>query len=244
MSIDALKKEIMNTDPAIIALQECPDGSEWAKKTFPSYQVIGSTYSHADQVVLLVKNGIQAKQVSVGGRRLVGGSRLPAIVAEMKFNNRHLLVASVHLAPFDEGEYKRKMQMKTLLSLSESRSMPLLVMGDMNMRDREDDTMENELGLLDAWKLAGSNVDTRYTWDTVDHRNEISEGTFNQYYGKRTRQYQRRYDRIYVSTATGTVGFAVSPTFDLIANRPMTTEIDFLSDHFGMASQFNLRWKE
>jgi len=249
MSIDALRDILLRSDPTIIALQECPGGVKWAAKIFPTYQVIGSTYSHADQVVLLVKNGINATQVftsfpafhSLEKNAPVQSRRLPAVVAELEWDNRHLLVASVHLEPFAEGAYKRQMQIQSLVQLSKSMSMPLFVIGDMNMRDKEDATMENELNLVDIWKLAGSSPDTRWTWDTIDHRRGKAGGFFNQYYGERTRQYRRRYDRIYVHE-TDLIGFAIPPTFELIANQPLTSDKDFLSDHFGMSSHVQLTW--
>ena len=65
MSNDTIRKEIPKQDPDIIALQECPGGIDWAAKVFPLYQPAGATYSHADQVVLLIRNGIGANPVSI-----------------------------------------------------------------------------------------------------------------------------------------------------------------------------------
>ena len=97
-------------------------------------------------------------------------------------------------------------------------------------------------GLLDGWKLAGSQDLTRYTWDTIDHRDDVQGGSFNQYYGGSTRQYQARYDRIYCSK-TAVADIRV-PSFDLIANLPLTSNNHFLSDHFGISAVVNIQWKE
>lgn len=251
-SIDALRDNVLRSDPTIIALQECPGGAKFAAKIFPTYQVIGSTYSHADQVILLVKYGINATQVFTSSSPVfhslmkkapapVESKRLPAVIAELEWDNRHLLVASVHLEPFAEGAHKRQMQMQSLVQLSKSMSMPLFIIGDMNMRDNEDETMENELNLLDVWKLAGSCPATQWTWDTIDHRRGNAGGFFNQYYGEHTRQYQARYDRVYVHE-NDMIDLAIPPTFELIANQPLTSYKDFLSDHFGVTSHFQLTW--
>jgi endonuclease/exonuclease/phosphatase family metal-dependent hydrolase len=235
MSTDAVRTEILKSDPDIIALQECPGGVKWAERVLgDSYRALGATYSHADQVVLLVKTGIQAELVPLPG--------LPAVMIELQYgDNCRLLMASVHLAPFKQGAYERRSQVEALLKQASSKSYPLLFAGDTNMRASEDEVMQVDLQLLDVWKMAGSNPATKFTWDTIDHRRD--GGFFNQYYGEDTRQYTARYDRFYVFTANSSIEVEIAPSFELLANKPMTSKLDFLSDHFGMSSQINLKWK-
>jgi len=235
-STAALRGILLGLDADVIALQECPGGARWARDHFPGYRVLGATYSHADQVILLVRDGLKSPSAPSGERAVTG---LPAVIAELELGSRNsLLVASVHLEPFERGDRKRQSQMRSLLDIADSKSSPILILGDTNMRDTEDEAMEDELGLQDIWKLAGQRDESRFTWDTMDHRNEI-EGVFNRYYGSGTRQYQRRYDRMYFHGADK-AKMEGKPTFELIANHPMTSNLDFLSDHFGMTSRCSL----
>lgn len=241
-SIEAVKAEILSHNPDWIALQEAPGGVEAMDQVFgpEGYKAVGATYSNADQVVLLVKKEIEAKLIPLRG--------FPVIMAELKIGEHRLLAASVHLEPFQQGFSKRAKQMKAIIEIAKSSSLPVVIAGDTNMRPTEDVVMEEDLQLLDVWKLAGSDPRTQFTWDTIDHRHdgtkagENDEGYFNQYYGETTRQYTARYDRIYVHHAIHLIELEASNnsspvTFELIANKPMTSKLDFLSDHFGVVSK-------
>jgi len=256
-SIAAVRAEIASHRPDWIALQESPGGVELVDQVFGSkgYKAVGATYSHADQVVLLVKKEIKAKLIPMPG--------LPVIMAELELGGaetsapHRLLVASVHLEPFTHGSRRRAEQMEAILEEAKSLSLPVVIAGDTNMRPTEDRVMEEDLQLLDVWKLAGSNPSTQFTWDTLDHRTDATEtgkdgdqkgGYFNQYYGQSTRQYTARYDRIYIHHANHSIDVVAtddsSPvTFDLIGNKPMTSKLDFLSDHFGVVSKLPIEWK-
>eukprot|EP00521_Asterionellopsis_glacialis_P008598 CAMPEP_0195285886 /NCGR_PEP_ID=MMETSP0707-20130614/3556_1 /TAXON_ID=33640 /ORGANISM="Asterionellopsis glacialis, Strain CCMP134" /LENGTH=271 /DNA_ID=CAMNT_0040345455 /DNA_START=89 /DNA_END=901 /DNA_ORIENTATION=- len=228
-STNAVRSLILEKNPDIICLQESPGGAKWAKQVFPQFTAIGATYSHADQVLLLVKEGISAERIPLD-------NSMPAIMGLITFENKRLFIASAHLAPFERGAFQRE---KQVLSLKDkAKSFPLIFAGDMNMRVSEDSTMEETLGLLDAWKLAGSHSTTKWTWDTNDYR--AQGGDFNQYYGDNTREYNTRYDRIYVLTNNAIE--VVVPSFELIANQSLTNNRHFLSDHFGMACVLNLEW--
>ena len=120
------------------------------------------------------------------------------------------------------------------------------------MRVAEDMVAEVELGMIDLWRLAGQSFDTKYTWNT---RNEIDRGGyFNQYYGRDTREYVARYDRMYAvnfeaqkknsQDENGTKAIIDKATFALVANEPVgESKHHFLSDHFGIASTFKIYWK-
>jgi endonuclease/exonuclease/phosphatase family metal-dependent hydrolase len=236
IAMDAIRTEVLRTSPDILALQECPGGVSWAQQLFgeADYQVLGATYAHADQVVLLVRNGISARLVPLHKNN----GDLPAVMAELQWKGRRLLVASVHLAPFEGAARRRRKQVEELLRQAGG-SIPLVFAGDTNMRLAEDETMEEEMGLLDVWKLAGSDAQTKFTWDTKDHTAEETGGSFNRYYGKSTRENNARYDRIY---CTKSMPVEVPPSFELIANQPLTSKYHFLSDHFGMSAVLKLLW--
>lgn len=244
VAAEAMAEEVLRSDPDILALQEFPSGDP-AKlaQVFPAYQVMGRTPSHADYVVLLIKKGISAKFVSTER----GEIRIPGVLAELTWkDDRHLLVASVHLAPFLTGADTRQIQVEALLRQAKKLDMPILIAGDTNMRASEDGVMEgyNNLGLLDAWKEGGAQPETKFTWDTVDHTTADGGGSFNRYYGQTTREYTARYDRIYLSQHNKTLLSVVVDSFELIANKPLTNRNHFLSDHFGIATELSFNWIE
>jgi len=248
----AIVEEVTKSDPDILALQECPTRDHTKLlQTFPSYQVIGTTPSHADYVVLLVKKGIHARVVPTTALG-VRGEGVPMVLAELSYpekRNRKILVASVHLAPFKGGSKKREEQVGALLQHARDAGVPIVLAGDTNMRESEDDAMEDELGLSDAWKVAGSNLETKFTWDTNDHTTTGTtvgtvNGSFNRYYGNSTRQYNARYDRIYFFSDQKSLVEVGVDSFELIANHPLTNPYHFLSDHFGISTVLSLKWKE
>jgi len=244
---NALINELLRNDPDVIALQECPD-PDWAMKSggFKGYRSVGSTPSHAGHVVLLVRESIAVTQ---GGVIIVDD--LPMVSALLLMNGKlPVMVASVHLEPFQQGSFARQDQVDQLLELAATTpsnhgppSM-LVFAGDTNMREEEDSVIEGK-GLVDVWKQAGAKNSTRYTWDTVDHGS-----SFNAYYGRSsTRQYQRRYDRMYYRCLADHRHEQIPRRacsvevidFSLIANTPIQSKIDhFLSDHFGVAAE--IRW--
>ena len=239
-SIDAMHDAVVQNNPDILFLQECPGDIVWATRVFPGYRAVGNTQSHADQVVLMVRNGISARLISpIESDEF--RAPIPMVVAELTSSSgeRTLWVASMHLAPFESNSLQRKDQVRGLLQAAGS--TPVLFAGDTNMREFEDETMESELGLLDVWKAAGSSEDTKWTWDTMDHG-----ATFNRYYGETTRQYTARYDRVYFSgggSAASSPSFSVY-SFDLMGNQPLRNPYHFLSDHFGIESTVGLRWPD
>jgi hypothetical protein len=133
------------------------------------------------------------------------------------------------------------MQVEALVEHAKAKDMPLLFAGDTNMRQSEDDVMEGTLGLFDAWKAGGAQPETKFSWDTNDHTAE--GGSFNKYYGDRTREYNARYDRVYFSKHKTLPSIAVD-SFELIANQPLTNQYHFMSDHFGISTLLSLKWNE
>lgn len=234
-------QEILKSDPDVLALQECPTNKEaWANELFKGYTVMGVGSSHAGYIMLLVRDSLAAHATSVTpgfGLRMVW--RLPAVMAQITDPNdssRAINVASCHLAPFQHGANDRSSQIQEMLDMSEG--MPLVITGDTNMRDEEDTVMEGAYDLRDAWKEAGGNPKTQFSWDTSNHLEE--GGFFNRYYGERTREYTRRYDRLYISKGKG-LKISVE-SFGLVANEPVNpfTRTHFLSDHFGISVELNL----
>jgi endonuclease/exonuclease/phosphatase family metal-dependent hydrolase len=181
-SLIAIEQEIVRKSPDIIALQEVPPFALDRRSIFPNYQIIGSQSSHAPYVVLLVRKEIPAKRIHLDGH-------IPAVVAELQMSMSGkieedsygvgrdrlitLWVASVHLEPFQSGAERRRQQLQSLANKARLAHIPaLFIAGDTNMRVSEDKVAENEknggLQLKDFWKLAGSNIETKYTVSLID----------------------------------------------------------------------------
>lgn len=272
------KKKQSAPPPDIIALQELPGilvhNRGRMESLFPQYNLMGVRQSHADYVGLLVRKGIASTAVNLrmDAENVNEEDNLPAVVVELtspvaaddngddegvasRLSRRRIIwIASVHLEPFGSGASQRKQQMEAILKKASAAGVSaLLVAGDTNMRVAEDSAMEKSppggLGYQDVWKLAGSDMQTKYTWNT---RNNLSHGGyFNKYYGDHTREYIARYDRIYFKSlvmdtdqaSVGSRGIQVK-SFDLIANQPVgSSRRHFLSDHFGMSTSFQLLWE-
>jgi len=102
----------------------------------------------------------------------------------------------------------------------------------------------------DFWQRAGSHQTTKFTWDTLDHGS-----SFNRFYGDNADRYHARYDRVYFHNGDGKGPMPPNQfnvdvklnvcTFELFADTPVTTKrTHFLSDHFGIATTFELTWPE
>jgi len=190
----AIQHELLQSQPDILALQECPS-LDWAASAFEEhgYRVVGHRGAHAGYVALLVLDTLPKEYgVVVENLSTTEYRKLPAVVASLHIplsnnsnnndndnNNQSttLFIASVHLAPFRGGNWDRRAQMESLLELA--RPHALIVAGDTNMREEEDSVMEDELGLLDAWKQAGSHPSTKFTWDTRNHLQNATAATLS-----------------------------------------------------------------
>jgi endonuclease/exonuclease/phosphatase family metal-dependent hydrolase len=165
--------------PDIVALQEVPLFALERNVMLSEYNLIGYQESHAPYVALFVHQKWNAKVIRKGM------GQLPAVVAEIDFSSnnetnesassnsnnpprRRLWIASVHLEPFADGASVRKRQLKALASQAREEKVPLIIAGDTNMRVAEDNGAEDDLGLHDFWKLAGSEFRTKFTVSPVD----------------------------------------------------------------------------
>ena len=96
------------------------------------------------------------------------------------------------------------------------------MIGDMNMRQKEDKSIEGLVGggWLDAWKEgSGSSKKLKFTWDSFT--NQYHENGFG---------FTCRFDRCYARGDSINIS-----NFDLMGNVPVHgTEGDYLSDHFGL----------
>eukprot|EP00977_Amphora_coffeiformis_P017472 scaffold5744_cov159-Amphora_coffeaeformis.AAC.1 len=238
-----LLREILRSDPDIIALQEVPSAvlpSGFFDHDDRTYRQLQSVPSHAGYVTLFVRSEMETRALQLE-------KNVPITATILYWKGRRLVIASVHLAPFEQGSSRRQTQVETLIQGAKAATADptdvLIFLGDTNMRSFEDQTMEHDLGLVDAWKQAGSPPDAKFSWDTMPH-GEGESGWQNLYYGKRTRAYQNRYDRVYIKDLlrAPSSSHVNVPIFEFIANKPVSaSRSHFLSDHFGIAMELELK---
>jgi endonuclease/exonuclease/phosphatase family metal-dependent hydrolase len=267
LALDYLRQTLLGTNPDIIALQECPSSLwvdtflvDYQQYYYPTSSIPQTTASHAGYVALWVRKDWAAHVDAVSS-----AVHLPAVAARLSFTSAaagsrrlEIWIASMHLEPFQQGSFTRKDQLEELLQLASHQTQEEVVVilaGDTNMRDEEDRVVEDSLKLVDAWKAAGADPHTRFSWDTTA---TIANGNHNQTAGgpnlssgRNTGANQRRYDRLYSRhfTATpdetdrdGEIRVTV-PSFRLIANEPIGQSTEhFLSDHFGLAAEIRIEW--
>ena len=247
---EALQVELLRHDPDVLMLQECPS-PEWVERTFSDkYSSMGTTESHAGYVALLIRRELALHAQTIwptpSDVQSLFWSRTdpPAVMAKIHLNqHQSLLLASCHLSYSEEGSKQRETQISDMLLKAET--FPLILAGDTNMRETEDTYIEQRYQLQDAWKLAGADHATRFSWDTLNHEGEEG-GYFNQFYGWTTRKYTKRYDRIYISNKQSNSSMhqknITVESFEFIANKPASPNSTrhFLSDHFGVACKLKL----
>lgn len=165
----ALRREILQHQPDILALQECPS-PEWPTNTFghddndeDAYQCVGTPQlSHCGYVALLVHKKKVFEKYECSAIPLIPPSlpmvlmRLEPKESQAKGDRRRssVFIASCHLAPFKEGAPVRFAQLQALCrqTTTETPQSLLIVAGDMNMRAPEEKAVEQRLQLADAWK--------------------------------------------------------------------------------------------
>lgn len=178
-ALEAMEQEILkekDRHPDIIALQEAPSFIFDRNRAFADYKLIGYQSSHAPYVALYVHQKWNATRVMQEAMNNFDFEGLPAVVAEMdlcaaetgtqysdEHSPRRLWIASLHLEPFAGGASIRKRQLKALTTKAKAANVPLILAGDTNMRVSEDSVADDDLGLVDLWKLAGSDIRTKYT---------------------------------------------------------------------------------
>jgi len=219
-SLKAVQKEILRDNPDIISLQEHAEKVVGENDFFPGYTVIRSD---DNTVLLLVKDGINAERVDLPNHRR-------ATMAKLTWDNRELLIAAVHLKAGGDSDSaeKRERQMRDLVNLAES--TPFVIAGDTNMREVEGDKIEKELKFVDLWKEDGGKEENKHTMDTLLH-------CFHRNFPY---TFRCRYDRIMAKDVED-LNLQVS-TFKKFANKPITNNRHFLSDHFGLVATFELDW--
>ena len=232
---EALTNVVRRHNPDILALQEVPN-EEWIRpwKQKLGYVSTTVTASHCGLVMLLIRRPLSRSvisKVSIG----------PAVVVTLRCAGTFdLCISSMHLFPSKSNAFRRREQLKSIVSwcksqTTSSRRTYWILCGDTNMRKSEETAVENLAscqetktpGLLDAWKSIGSLKDTRFTWDS--HRNKFHQECFS---------FTCRFDRIYTHRSDGQL---LRPnSFSLVGNTLASSSSGhYLSDHFGLLASFS-----
>ena len=224
--------------PDIIALQECPD-PKWGSAVFgPEYVSIGTEETHCGFVDLLVRSDFRSERICTRNGGITWGESSerigdpfaeldnhehPSVSALITLPNKtRLAVASNHLAAHASGAKAREHQCSHLMELLTKKAENVILIGDFNMRQKEDKKIEKLVGggWLDAWKQSGESKILKMTWNS--NVNLYHEGGFG---------FTCRFDRAYTRGSGLTI-----KDFGLIGNKPVNgVEGDYLSDHYGLA---------
>ena len=218
---EALLKEILDANADVLALQEVPY-PEWEDEFLLNhgYVRIGSTQSHCGWVLLLLRielTFLVQKHVCIG----------PTVLAKLQTSAEDVLwLSSSHLAPFKDNAGLRLRQLQAVVQYCEQqKDSAWILCGDLNLRKEENISVEQsprQGTLLDAWKAAGAPRHTKYTWNSK--KNLFHPKTFG---------FVARFDRVYFYSDTLKV-----QTFALLANKPLSHNAHFISDHFGIVTTF------
>lgn len=160
--IRLIREECLQQRPDVIALQESTHpllGSDM----FDDYTSMGVQQSHCGYVDLLLHNDLVSNCEPIEL-----DPRLPSVAASLTLPSKiKVALSSSHLAPFKDGFPQRAHQFNSLASSLMHECNNCIFLGDFNMRAAEDQYMENLCGgLVDAWKLCGSDPSSKFTWDS------------------------------------------------------------------------------
>jgi endonuclease/exonuclease/phosphatase family metal-dependent hydrolase len=149
---------------------------------------------------------------------------------EIIINNRRAQFLSSHLESLADGGEVRKAQMEYMLELIDSFSGPSVMAGDLNIRNKEAESLivklkkkakdrKTDFKIFDCWESMGKNENSKNTWVFPDPA---------------SKHIQARYDRMYCN------GKHIKITeFSLIGKEVMPAPISTTpSDHFGMIARF------
>jgi len=212
--MEPFSEELLQGNPDVVCIQEALDDDNMMYETLlPGYVCLGKAESHCEFAMLFIKEHMATHATIIT-------TNAPAVLARVKFaNHQSVVIGSCHLPPLKAGASARLSHMKEILSHCRSQDK-VLIAGDYNMRQEEDPSFE-ALGIVEAWKEAGSDKEQKFTWN----------GFRNKYYATELgggKGRTGRYDRMYLR------GFTVDD-FQMCANEPLSVNPGhFLSDHFGL----------
>ena len=212
-----IREEVLRRQPDVIALQETASPSQ-GKEMFREYTSIGTKVAlHTMEYVdLLIRS---AAFSSIEPLTL---PNLPAVGALLTYYGTKLAMVSIHLPHTREAAPLRQQLCQSLIQCIEGCNVDdIILIGDFNMRKDEDKSTEEMAGgLTDAWKEVTNMDKTKnFTWNS----------RVNLYHGPDCFKFSARFDRCYVRGAKVRLH-----EFDLVGNRAVQGDGDYLSDHYGL----------
>ncbi|KAI6182797.1 5'-tyrosyl-DNA phosphodiesterase [Aphelenchoides bicaudatus] len=144
------------------------------------------------------------------------------LLVEAKWKNLDLKLINTHLEScWDQGDVRKRQFFNAMDKMKEFASDPNVFMifgGDLNLRDTEVSNLPE--GVVDAWVAAGSNNDTKYTWDTKLNDNKEVR-----------RVCRNRFDRFFVRSPYQKMDFRLEGKERIKGSL-------FPSDHFAIVCKF------
>ncbi|MHA2168496.1 MAG: endonuclease/exonuclease/phosphatase family protein [Candidatus Kariarchaeaceae archaeon] len=201
-------KIIEKQDPDILTLQEMP--SIKFIKRFVDFIQIEPVPSHSGYVGIFVKKHFEVLQTIQSPHW---------ILVEIKdtHNEMQFYFAAAHLIPYNENRKQRMKQLKDIFASLSNRDLPLLLAGDMNMREDETKSVLEKYVLKDAFLSTSQELNKKFTWNSRINK-----------YHQNGKEFVCRFDRVFLRKLR-------LKTFDLVGNENMSENIGhYLSDHFGI----------
>ena len=141
-NLAAVQAYVLRQRPDVVALQECPASSALDKLSV-DFDLLGANRSHCGFVHLYARRELDATPVELG--RDVQGA-----MAVVRAGAKSLAVVAVHLAPGSDSASRRKEQVHAIIKAKPERERPLVVLGDMNVRDEEMQALRDRFSLEEA----------------------------------------------------------------------------------------------
>ncbi len=215
LNIFEMHKIIEEEDPDIFSLQEMPSAN-FAKR-FVNYHFVEPVYSHSGLVGVFVKKTYKIHSTT---------PIPPSLVLELsKEESPNFFFVGCHLLPYKQNADNRLDQMSVIFQIINqiSEDYPVIIAGDMNMRENETKNMISTFDMNDAYWKSDKSKENQYTWDS--RINLYHEEAF---------QFVCRFDRIFLKNAKVI-------DFKLIGNKPVSENLNhFISDHFGISAKIEL----
>lgn len=214
LNIFEIHSIIEKYEPSIFIFQEIPD--ENFCKRFVDYNYTTPIQTHSGFVSIFVHKSLKIeKELSLDHASI--------IVVEI-INKQKIIISGCHLLPSKENSQLRLLQLAQIIAVTsqiqidaDNESMPLIILGDMNLREVETKPILEKLQLQDVFWSLKIDKSQKFTWDSRINR-----------YNKNSFEFIARFDRVFVRNLE-------VKSFKLIANTPVSeNKHHYISDHFGI----------
>lgn len=140
----------------LLFIQEGTDEFAATLESLTAFQLIGSKPSHMGLVQTFIRDPVRAESAV-----LVEDAPGPVVVVQLP----EITLVNCHLAPLKTGGEARVGQVKSVLHRVHAPPQPILVAGDLNLRNPEAPRI-SKLGLVE---LKPSNSEKSFSWDSEEN---------------------------------------------------------------------------